>query len=705
MILQNNQTDLVLVPAGQLKPLDTICGFQVRPGFFLDFGATVIPGGVNFTIQSHKATSCELLLFHREAEEPFAVLPFPDNYRIGFCYSMIVFGLDIEEFEYAYRLDGPYDEKKGLRFDRTKILLDPYARAVTGQSHWGHKNNPQHGYRARVVHSNFDWGQQRHTSIPMEDLIIYELHVRGYTKDASSGVKHPGTFDGLKEKIPCLKGLGVNAVELMPVFEFDEMRDARLIDENLLLDFWGYNPVSFFAPNTSYSSSKEYNREGMELKSLIKELHDQNMEVILDVVFNHTAEGNEFGPSFSFKGFDNQIYYMLTPDGHYYNFSGCGNTLNCNHPVVQNMILDCLRYWVIEYRVDGFRFDLASILGRNEDGTPLHQPPLLRSLAFDSILGNVKLIAEAWDAGGLYQVGSFPSWKRWAEWNGRYRDDMRRFLKGDDFLSQAAARRITGSPDLYDPVFRGRNASVNFLTCHDGFTLYDLYSYNEKHNEANGWGNTDGADDNNSWNCGVEGDTTDPSVLALRRKMMMNACAVLMCSRGTPMFLAGDEFADTRYGNNNPYCQDNLISWLDWSLLEKNRALYEFFRYMIHFRKAHACIRKDLEPSYLGFPSMSLHGLTPWKPDLPESSHTACVLFSGYDDTLHKEDLVFLAVNTHWCSAALTLPQLPDGYTWKIAVNTGDKKQQTFTDSEIPAAGSSVLLGERSVIVFVGERN
>ena len=705
MILQNNQTDLVLVPAGQLKPLDTICGFQVRPGFFLDFGATVIPGGVNFTIQSHKATSCELLLFHREAEEPFAVLPFPDNYRIGFCYSMIVFGLDIEEFEYAYRLDGPYDEKKGLRFDRTKILLDPYARAVTGQSHWGHKNNPQHGYRARVVHSNFDWGQQRHTSIPMEDLIIYELHVRGYTMDASSGVKHPGTFDGLKEKIPYLNGLGVNAVELMPVFEFDEMRDARLIDENLLLDFWGYNPVSFFAPNTSYSSSKEYNREGMELKSLIKELHDQNMEVILDVVFNHTAEGNEFGPSFSFKGFDNQIYYMLTPDGHYYNFSGCGNTLNCNHPVVQNMILDCLRYWVIEYRVDGFRFDLASILGRNEDGTPLHQPPLLRSLAFDSILGNVKLIAEAWDAGGLYQVGSFPSWKRWAEWNGRYRDDMRRFLKGDDFLSQAAARRITGSPDLYDPVFRGRNASVNFLTCHDGFTLYDLYSYNEKHNEANGWGNTDGADDNNSWNCGVEGDTTDPSVLALRRKMMMNACAVLMCSRGTPMFLAGDEFADTRYGNNNPYCQDNLISWLDWSLLEKNRALYEFFRYMIHFRKAHACIRKDLEPSYLGFPSMSLHGLTPWKPDLPESSHTACVLFSGYDDSLHKEDLVFLAVNTHWCSAALTLPQLPDGYTWKIAVNTGDKKQQTFTDSEIPAAGSSVLLGERSVIVFVGERN
>ena len=397
----------------------------------------------------------------------------------------------------------------------------------------------------------------------------------------------------------------------MPIFEFDEMRDVRLIDENELIDFWGYNPVSFFAPNTSYCSSMEYNREGLELKTLIKDLHDNGIEVILDVVFNHTAEGNEFGPCFSFKGFDNNIYYMLTPDGHYYNFSGCGNTLNCNHPVVRDMILECLRYWVIEYRVDGFRFDLASILGRNDDGTPLSQPPLLRSLAFDSILGNVKLIAEAWDAGGLYQVGSFPSWKRWAEWNGRYRDDMRRFLKGDDFLAQTAAARITGSPDLYDPACRGGNASINFLTCHDGFTLCDLYSYNQKHNEANGWGNTDGADDNNSWNCGVEGETDDPAILALRKRLMKNACAVLLCSRGTPMFLSGDEFADTRYGNNNPYCQDNLISWLDWSLLKKNKDLFDFFQYMIQFRKDHPVIRKDLEPSYLGVPAMSTHGLTP----------------------------------------------------------------------------------------------
>ena len=685
----------------QLKPLDTVNGFQIRPGFFREFGAVAIPGGVNFTIHTHGATSCELLLFHRKAEEPYAVIPFPESYKIGFCYSMIVFDLDIEEFEYAYRLDGPYDEKKGLRFDKNKILLDPYARAVTGQSQWGHVNNAQHGYRARVVQSNFDWGDQRHHSIPMEDLIIYELHVRGFTMDESSGVKHHGTFEGLREKIPYLKELGVNAVELMPIFEFDEMRDVRLIDENELIDFWGYNPVSFFAPNTSYCSSMEYNREGLELKTLIKDLHDNGIEVILDVVFNHTAEGNEFGPCFSFKGFDNNIYYMLTPDGHYYNFSGCGNTLNCNHPVVRDMILECLRYWVIEYRVDGFRFDLASILGRNDDGTPLSQPPLLRSLAFDSILGNVKLIAEAWDAGGLYQVGSFPSWKRWAEWNGRYRDDMRRFLKGDDFLARTAAARITGSPDLYDPAYRGGNASINFLTCHDGFTLYDLYSYNQKHNEANGWGNTDGADDNNSWNCGVEGETDDPAILALRKRLMKNACAILLCSRGTPMFLSGDEFADTRYGNNNPYCQDNLISWLDWSLLKKNKDLFDFFQYMIRFRKDHPVIRKDLEPSYLGVPAMSTHGLTPDETNFSGDSHVVCVRFAGYNETTQKEDLVYLAVNSGWFPVTLTLPELPEHYKWKVAVNTGDPKCQFFHKNSMPTVESKIFLGERSVIIFV----
>lgn len=693
-------SDIALVPNDQLRPLDTISGFLVRPGFFHSFGATIIPGGVSFTIQSHGATSCELLLFHRMAEEPFAALRFPDNYRIGFVYSMIVFGLDIEEFEYAYRLDGPYDEKKGLRFDKTKILLDPYARAVTGQSRWGVTNCCEHGYRGRVVRNNFDWGLEKQPQIPMEDLIIYEAHVRGFTRDSSSGVCCPGTFLGLRDKIPYLKDLGINALELMPVFEFDEMRDARLIDNNQLLDYWGYNSVCFFAPNTSYASSVEYNQEGRELKQLIKALHDNGIDVILDVVFNHTAEGSELGPCFCFKGFDNQIYYMLTPDGYYYNFSGCGNTLNCNHPVVQQLILDCLRYWVTDYRVDGFRFDLASILGRNEDGSPMNQPPLLRSLAFDPILGTVKLIAEAWDAGGLYQVGSFPSWRRWAEWNGKYRDDMRRFLKGDAGLTETAVQRILGSPDLYDPASRGLSASVNFLTCHDGFTLNDLYSYNEKHNEANGWDNTDGANDNNSWNCGVEGETDNPEVLNLRKRMMMNACAVLMMSRGTPMFLSGDEFGDTRYGNNNPYCQDNEISWLDWTLLETNRDLYEFFRYMIAFRQKHKVIRKDLEPSPAGFPCTSIHGLAPWSPDYSPESRTICVMYAGYNPEQEAEDIVYLAVNPYWRTMELTLPDLPEGKCWYIAVNTGDPANTAFPEEKMPKAGSTVLLGGRSVIIF-----
>ena len=694
-------SDLTLVPSSHLKPLDVISGFQVRPGFFLSPGTTVIPGGVNFTIQSQAATSCELLLYHREAEEPFAVLKFPETYRIGFVYSMIVFGLDIEEFEYAYRLDGPYEPEKGLCFDKTRILLDPYAKAVTGQSRWGCKNDQKHGYRARVVRSNFDWGHHKQPKISMSDTIIYELHVRGFTKDPSSGVTHPGTFAGLIEKIPYLLELGVTTIELMPVFEFDEMRDCRLLDENQLLDYWGYNPVSFFAPNTSYASTSEYNREGTELKQLIRACHANGIEVIFDVVFNHTAEGDERGPYISFKGFDNQIYYMLTPDGHYYNFSGCGNTLNCNHPVVQNLIMNCLRYWVTEYRVDGFRFDLASILGRNENGSPMNQPPLLQSLAFDSILGNVKLIAEAWDAGGLYQVGSFPSWNRWAEWNGKYRDDMRRFLKGDTFMLHAAAQRIMGSPDLYPPEGRGSNASVNFLTCHDGFCLNDLYSYNTKHNEGNGWSNADGTNDNYSWNCGVEGETDDPDVLSLRLRMMENAFAVLLCSRGTPMFLSGDEFGDTRYGNNNPYCQDNPVSWLDWSLIEKNQNLFSFVKYMIAFRKRHPAIRTDLPAGRFSFPSMSFHGIHPWEPVSDLESHVLCVLFSGFDKEQQIQDTIYLAINTHWEPVTLFLPDLPFEWNWHIAVNTGDPSRTIFQDTEMPPADHTVLLGERSVILFV----
>ena len=459
-----------------MVPMDVINGFEVRPGMYEVNGATAIPCGVNFTVYSYGATSCELLLYHRMEVEPYAVLPFPENYKIGKVYSMIVFGLNIQDFEYAYRLDGPYDPKAGLLFDKKNVLLDIYAKAVTGQSVWGTPRKRGAIYKARVVKDDFDWKENGQPLIPMEDLIIYEMHVRGFTKHASSGVKCPGTFAGLKEKIPYLKELGINAVELMPIFEFDEMDSAREHDGQKLLDYWGYNTVCFFAPNTSYSYVQEHNHEGDELKRLIRELHENGIEVILDVVFNHTAEGNEMGPTFSFKGIDNKIYYMLTPEGYYYNFSGCGNSVNCNHPIVRQFIMDCLRYWVVEYRVDGFRFDLASILSRDQNGAPMANPPLLENMAFDQILSGVKLIAEAWDAGGLYQVGTFPSWNRWAEWNGRYRDDMRRFLKGDAGMAPAAVARMTGSRDIYDPLVRGQSASVNFLTCHDGFTLYDLYS-------------------------------------------------------------------------------------------------------------------------------------------------------------------------------------------------------------------------------------
>lgn len=685
-----------------MKPLDVINGFQVRPGLYDKNGATLLPDGVNFTVHSEKATSCELLLYHREENKPFVVLPFPEYYKVGDVYSMIVFGLDITEFEYAYRVDGPYCPAEGLIFDKSKVLLDPYAKAVTAQSVWGVRPERDGLYHARVVRNNFDWGDTLQTLIPMCDTVIYELHVRGFTRHSSSKVKNPGTFDGLREKIPYLKDLGINAVELMPIFEFDETMGLREINGKKLLDYWGYNTVSFFAPNTSYAAQKEYNREGLELKELIREFKKNGIEVILDVVFNHTAEGNECGPVISFKGFDNQVYYMLTPDGYYYNFSGCGNTLNCNHPIVQQMILQCLRYWVTDYRVDGFRFDLASILGRNEDGSPMSNPPLLKNLAFDPILSKVKLIAEAWDAGGMYQVGNFPAWYRWAEWNGKYRDTVRSFLKGDNGVTKEAVNRITGSPDLYqrNKEYCGYNSSVNFLTCHDGFTMYDMYAYNGKHNEANGWNNTDGADDNRSWNCGEEGETKNPKILELRLKMIENACTVLMCSRGTPMFYAGDEFGNTQFGNNNAYCQDNEISWLDWSLLKKNHSLYEFFRYMIHFRLRHASIRKNLFPSSTGFPFISVHKPeAPWNSEMSNDVKSFGILYAGQDED-QKEDIVYLAINTFWNPVEFVLPELPDGMRWHVATDTG-RKEGFFEQGKETAFYGRYVLHSRSTAVFI----
>lgn len=691
------------------SPMAEIAGFPVRPGIYDLNGATPLQNGVNFTIHTCGGTSCELLLFHRAQEEPFAVLPFPEAYKIGDVYSMIVYGLNIDEFEYAYRVDGPYCPEKGLLFDKNKILLDPYAKAVAGQRTWGIRWD--HTYHARVVKDRFDWGDMPQSKKELCDLIIYELHVRDFTHHPSSGVQHRGTFSGLMEKIPYLKELGINAVELMPIFEFDETMNSRTVDGKQLLECWGYNTVGFFAPNSSYAAANEHNQEGTELKTLIKALHDNGIEVILDVVFNHTAEGNEKGNTFSFKGFDNNIYYMLTPDGNYYNFSGCGNTLNCNHPVVQQLILECLRYWTINYRVDGFRFDLASILGRNEDGSPMNNPPLLRTLADDSILSNVKLIAEAWDAGGLYQVGSFPASGRWAEWNGRYRDSLRSYLKGDSWNAWDVAWSISGSGDLYGGYYdnthsnyAGYNSCVNFLTCHDGFTLYDLYAYNDKHNEANGWNNTDGANDNRSWNCGAEGETDDPEVLSLRRRMIRNACAVLMCSRGTPMFLAGDEFGNTKFGNNNSYCQDNITSWLDWRMLEKNKDLFEFFKFMIAFRKKHPVIHKQLPTSVCGMDPIHTHNLNAEETDIPRDARTFCVSFAGYDKEKGKDDLIYVAVNTFWEDVTITLPNLHGRGAWHLSVNTyGDGNgHYCYPEGQEVRIDRSFVMRPRSVAVFTG---
>ena len=649
-----------------LKPIDRIAGFGVRPGLYRLNGATAFDNAVNFTVHSSGATDCELLFFHAGENEPYAVIPIPHIYKIGDVWSILVFGLDITNLEYAYRLDGPWDPEHGLRFSRKNILLDPYAKAVTGQNQWGVKRPEGALYKARVVRNTFDWGDAQNPKLPMEDLVIYELHVRGFTRHESSGVEGPGTFHGLMQKIPYLKELGVNAVELMPVFEFDEMRDERVIDGHQLLDYWGYNPVGFFAPNASYAFAREDNREGTELKELIRELNRNGIECFLDVVFNHTAEGNEHGPTISFKGFDNNVYYMLTPGGYYYNFSGCGNTLNCNHPVMQNFILECLRYWTTEYHVDGFRFDLASILGRDEDSSPLSNPPLLKNLAYDPILRDVKLIAEAWDAGGLYQVGTFPAWKRWAEWNGKYRDDMRNFLKGDFGLGWTAAQRITGSHDLYDPKWRGQNASVNFLNCHDGFTLYDMYAYSKKHNEMNGWKNLDGTDDNRSWNCGAEGPTDDPAVNDLRLRMCRNAMTVLMMSRGTPMFLAGDEFLNSQQGNNNTYCQDSEISWLNWEDLNKNYEFFSFVRFLIHFRRAHACVRKYGDGGRLGLEECEVRC-----PDF--SSKVLRVMYSGHDEEEDRDDAVCVMINVFWEKQWMDIPVLPEHYRWVIAVDTSER--------------------------------
>ena len=687
-------------------PTDEIGGFKVRPGKPLPFGVSHTPNGLNFSIYTSAGTACTLVLFRRGEAQPFAELPFPDHYRIGDVFCMVVFGLDDEDLEYGYRIDGPFDPGVGHRFDPSKVLMDPYAKQIAGRDVWGEEPDWQgiYPYRARVSFDDFDWEGERPLEIAPEDLVIYEAHVRSFTQSESSGSKHPGTYAALVEKIPYLKELGINAIELMPIYEFDEFENSRLHPDTgeRLYNFWGYSTVGFFAPKAGYAATGRFGMQVDEFKQLVKSLHKAGIEVILDVVFNHTAEGNDQGPTLSFKGLDNKTYYMLTPEGYYFNFSGTGNTLNCNNPVVRSLVLDCLRYWASEYHIDGFRFDLASILGRDPWGAPLSNPPLLESLAFDPILSSCKLIAEAWDAGGLYQVGSFPAFGRWGEWNGKYRDCARRYLKGDEGIVGELAQRVQGSPDLYRHSGRSPATSVNFITCHDGFTLADLVSFNGKHNDANGEGNRDGGDDNHSWNCGAEGWSDEPSILALRKRQMMNAMAMLLTSRGIPMILMGDEFGRSQHGNNNAYCLDSAISWVDWTLLESNADLHRVVKALIHFRKEHPALRVN---NFDGIPNdhlpcCSFHGNQPWQPDWSNQSRQLAWMMSARDpNNSDNTDIVYVATNMAHYASWFNLPDPPPGYQWKLCFNTGDQSQPVHHNQPV-FEDSGLLLGERSVVIL-----
>lgn len=688
--------------------------FRLRYGHPMPFGASHVPGGVNFSIYSSNATACTLVLFEKGEATPFAEVPFPAEYRLGNVWAMTVFDLNYEQIEYGFRFDGPHDVHAGHLFDPKNVLLDPYAREISGREVWRQPSNRTPDFRGRIPFEQFDWEHDRPLKRPESELVIYEMHVRGFTAHGSAGAKHPGTFDALREKIPYLKELGVNCVELMPIFEFNELENTRTnpMTGETLCNYWGYSTVGFFSPKAGFAATGKHGTQVQELKQLVTALHEAGIEVVLDVVFNHTAENGADGPVLSFRGIDNRTYYMLDSQGNYANYTGCGNTVNCNHPVVRGFVIGCLRYWAAEYHIDGFRFDLASVLGRDSHGAPLANPPLLESLAYDPILAHCDLIAEAWDAGGLYQVGNFPSYGRWMEWNGKFRDAARRFLKGDVGVVGEMVQRIMGSPDLYAAAGRKPTASINFITCHDGFTLRDLVSYNDKHNLDNGENNNDGANDNNSWNCGEEGETENAAINTLRLRQQKNAIALLFVSQGVPMLSMGDECSRTQNGNNNAYCQDEDWNWLDWSLREKNAGFYRFVKNMIAFRRANPALR---QPEFLtsrdcissGYPDISWHGVLPWKPDWSLPSRTIAFMLCGKHGVAAggPGHFIYCAFNMYHTPLDFTLPVLPKGLQWYRFADTALDSPADIVEpgGEIPLGGIKKLaLPERSTLILLG---
>jgi len=677
--------------------------FSIQRGHALSFGATIERGGINFSIYARHAKEVILLFFLPGEEEAIVAFPLDNKInRTGDVWHVFIAGLN-PGVEYAYKINGP--QTLPHRYHADLQLADPYAISLNGRLKWGDQHHTPFR-RAILVNKDYDWEFDQPINRPLADSIIYELHVRSYTQDDSAKVNHPGTFRGLIEKIPYLLELGITAVELMPVTEFDELDNDRMNPESgaRLHNLWGYHPLSFFAIKSGYAAGDFPGCEINEFKDMIKAFHAVGIEVILDVVYNHSGEGDHRGPTYSLKGIDNSSYYMLANDGSYMNFSGCGNTINCNHPYVRNWIMDSLRYWVMEMHVDGFRFDLASILGRDQQGRVLDSPPLLEQIAGDPVLAKTKLIAEAWDAAGLYQVGSFPNWGRWAEWNGHFRDDVRRFVKGEPGVVGRFASRLAGSSDLYQ---FGRDPShgINFVTSHDGFTLRDLVSYNEKHNWANGEGNRDGDNNNLSWNCGAEGEIADVHVNQLRDRQVLNLATLLLMSRGVPMILAGDEIGRTQRGNNNAYCQDNDINWLNWQCLDKNKSLFRFFRLLIAFRKSHGLLRHDSftlnEGSGL---QIDWHGHQLHAPDWSYGSHSIAAHMYGVNTKSIAPD-IYLIANAHWETGWFQLPKL-EYKKWHRFIDTSLSGEcAIMDDGEYQVLGdqSHYLIGARTVVVLIAK--
>jgi glycogen operon protein len=679
----------------------TFDNISADAGSALPLGASLTNNGVNFAVFSRNAAEMRLILFE-SADNNSRWIEIPLNKRenkTGNIWHCFIKGLQAGAC-YLYRAYGPYFPEKGLRFNKHKTLIDPYAKALTNLSNWDYTKcmgyDPEkpgrdltYSYfddieqkpRCVIINENFDWQGDMPINYPLRFSVIYEVHVKGFTVNPNSGIKHPGTYRGVIEKIPFLKDLGVTSLEFLPVQEFNENETLRFNPRTgkKLTNYWGYSTAAFFAPKGSYAADKSPGGQVREFKEMVRELHKAKIEVILDIVFNHTAEGNERGPTFSFRGLDNSIYYILNENKRYYqNYSGCGNTMNCNHPVVRTFIMDCLRYWVMEMHVDGFRFDLGSILGRDQTGRIMENPPILEQIAEDPVLNETKIIAEAWDAGGAYQVGWFPG-GRWAEWNDKFRDNVRKYWKGDLKETRQLATRISGSSDLYLRDGRKPFHSINFITSHDGFTLYDLVSYNNKHNEENGEDNCDGHGNNLSYNYGSEGSSKDPVINAIRERQIKNFFATLLISLGTPMILGGDEFARTQMGNNNAYCQDNEISWYDWSLLEKNKGLYRFIKEMIAFRLRHpGFMRPEFFTGrggdYKGIPDISWYNENGKSPDWNEIGYYLALQLAGSKSDIiadRDDNDFYIMFNADVDLKTFILAEPPAKKQWYRTIDTG----------------------------------